>query len=95
MKILPITITVTDINQLEALRYALEVNIDIANDTLTDDFPYNAGDIRRMATMSDEGINATLKDLHDSFNLRLNRLEGLQNLLGQLNKADVISIETE
>jgi len=95
MKIIPVTITVRNSNELDALRHALEVNIDIANDTLTEEIPYQPETIRQMAGMSDEDIKLRLKKIHEDVNRRSMEMEGLQSLLSQLNNADVISLETK
>ena len=80
----PVIITVTDTEQLDALRHALEVCIDIQADTLTDDIPFNPSDIREMAQMSDDGIRETLRTIRESVNRQSLMLEGLQSLLQQL-----------
>ena len=80
----PVIITVTDTEQLDALRHALEVCIDIQADTLTDDIPFNPSDIREMAQMSDDGIREMLKTIRDSVHQRSAYLAGLQTLIEQL-----------
>ena len=80
----PKTLTITTHHEEEALLSALEAMIDMYNDTVFDEFPFMARQVRDLAGDSDEEITAELKRMHDAERDNLNRLEALQNLLLQL-----------
>jgi hypothetical protein len=68
-----------------ALRIALEVQIDILNDTLFEMFPYRIEEIRELALKSDEEIAAALKEMHNKANENFDLLESMQRLYNQLS----------
>lgn len=89
MKIEPITIKLTSTADVDALTHALECNIDITADMLTDDLPYKAETIRELAAMSDAEIEQRLKELRDGVDQRITNLESMQKLLQQLKSQPV------
>ena len=90
MKIKPIQVTITTSEQLDALIHALEVSIDITADTVTDDIPWTAEDIRSMAQMSDAEIKNDLNAIHNSVNEKITAVESLRDLYAQVKGATAI-----
>lgn len=80
----PITLTIDDSTVATALRWALEIQIDIESDTLTDDNPHTADEIRAWASQSDEYINSELRKMNDRVHERVDRVAALKLILSHL-----------
>ena len=93
MKIQPVTIVLSNTKQLDALKYALENHIDIAGDMLTEDLPWRAPDIHRLAAMSDDDILTCLTEMRANINRRSEQLEALSVILYQVENLPVRNVE--
>ena len=80
----PVNLRITTEQEMDAVMREFEAMIDMHSDTLFDEFPFRAHQIRELATESDESIQAELKSMHDAANENANILEALQNLLLQI-----------
>jgi len=69
---------------LASLLHAVEIQIDILNDTIFDSFPFRASEIRELALLDDEVIESRLKEMHAEANRNFDMLEDMQKLYIEL-----------
>jgi len=70
--------------EMDALKHALEVQIDIENDMVWDELPMNVHEIRRLAEMDNDMMRRELGQMMKNFDERSDRLEATQQLLLRL-----------
>jgi len=73
-------------SRLKALKFALEMNIDMLNDMATDPMWYNPTDLRMLAGKSDEEIRTTMHKNCNEVYENIDRLIALQFLHAELNE---------
>jgi len=72
--------------KLKALKYAVDVNIDMLNDMAVDPMWLSPADVRRLATLSDEDIRAELSKNSKEVYENIDKLVALQFLQAELNE---------
>ena len=78
------TLVIRSDQEMNALRMALEMHLDFVADTITDEVPYKASQIRELAMLSDEEIENRLKEIHDYVNERVDSYINVKSLLERL-----------
>ena len=74
--------------RLKALNAAINSNIDMLNDMAVDPMWMSPGDIRRLATMSDEEIRKEMSKNSKEVFENIDRLVALQFLQAELNEIE-------
>lgn len=78
------TFRIENQKELQAIISSLEIQFDIINDTLCEELPWTADQIRKLTIKSDEEISLKIKEWHESVNNKANMLLSIQKLLVQL-----------
>jgi len=72
--------------KLKALKYAVDVNIDILNDMAADPMWLTPADVRKLSTLSDEEIRTELSKNSKEIYENIDMLVALQLLQTELNE---------
>lgn len=75
-------------SRLRALKYAINMNIDMLNDMAVDPMWMSPGDLRRMATLSDEEIRKEMQKNSKEVFENIDKLIALQFLHAELNEIE-------
>ncbi len=82
----PLFLKIESQAQLDTLALAIEGTLEMHDDTLLDEVPYRATQIREMAGMSDENLKEALKKIHDITNENIDTVNHLRDITKNLQR---------
>lgn len=72
--------------QMDILREALQVMVDVTADNVFDNFPRNAKAFRMMAEMTDDELDGHLTEALETLSMRIERAKAAKELMAQLDQ---------
>ena len=79
-------LAIENTSELEAIKHALEVQIDIESDMVFEDLPTSVNEVRKLASLNDDNMQTALRECIRKADERMTRLEASQDLLLQLEQ---------